>query len=68
MHCIRRSPLFRDLELAELLLTGIAGAIRCGAGGSSLVLGTVFVCLVVGVVKGIDQGVGINLEAFNSAC
>jgi len=68
MYRIRRSPLFRNLELAEFLLTGIAGAVRCGAGGGSLVVGTVVVCFIVGVVQGVDEGVGIDLERFHLAC
>ncbi len=68
MYRIRRSTLSRDLELAEFLLTGIAGAVRCGAGGSSVVLGTVSVCFVVRMVERINEGVRIDLETFNSAC
>lgn len=58
----------RDLELAEFLLAGIAGAVRRSAGGGSLVVSTVFVCFVVGLVEGVDEGVWIDLETFNSAC
>ncbi len=68
MYRIRRSALLRDLELAEFLLAGVAGAVRRSAGGSSLVVGTVLVCFIVGVVERIDKGIGIDLETFHSAC
>jgi len=62
MYRIRRSALLRDLELAEFLLAGVAGAVRRSAGGSSLVVGTVLVCFIVGVVERIDKSIGIDLE------